>query len=261
MDDPYEINGVILWPDSKEAWALGAVIPVDAGYQFTNFKGWAKFPGGKYAYQYVNGKHTILKHKDSANAWYIDQDCTVVLVDEKPENTYQISFFGNSTYMRNWLGSFLSALLPEKGWITGETMWLDDTFVDTRTNVYAKYQKSDVSNLPVSRFATYSEQLNDLAEVYAFIDDGKCVLATIMSEEYGEAIVEVYGYTADGNLIIADPQLKSVNGVLEMKICCSRALDKDNQVVERSWFEFRGCGFDSRNGDLIGFYSVIGGED
>lgn len=260
MDDPYEINGIILWPDSKDAWALGAVIPVETGYRFTNYKGWAKFPTGKYAYQYIDGKHTLLKHKESANAWYIDKDCTVVLVDEKPENTHLISFFGHSTYMRGGFGSFLAAVLPNRGWISGETMWLEDTFVDTRTNVYAKYQRVEISNLPDSRFATYSESLSDLAEVYAFIDKGKCVMASVMSEKHGEAIVEIYGYTADGDLIAADPQVKTTAGTLEIKVCCSRALDENGQIKERSWFEFKGCGFDSDNGDLIGFYSVVGGD-
>ena len=140
-------------------------------------------------------------------------------------------------------------------------MWLDDTFVDTRANLYAKYQKASTENLPESRFSTYSEELSDLAEVYTFIDEGKCVMASMMSPTHGEVIVEVYGYTADGDRLVADPQVKRMSGSLKFQICCSRAISKDNKIVERSWFEFYGCGFDSHKGDLIGFYSVLGGDN
>lgn len=261
IDEPYEINGVILWPDDKNSWALGAVIPVQNGYQFTNYRGWAKFPSGKYAYEYSDGKHTILKQKKDANAWYIAHDCKVVLVDDRPENTYKVSFFGKSTYLRNGTGELLAWLLPEKGWITAETMWLDDTFVDTRSNTYSQYQKANTSYLDTARYKYYTEQLTDLAEVYAIIDRGDYVLASLISKEHGESIVEIYGYTNDGDLIVADPQIKSINGILRVTARCSRALDKNNRIVENSWFEFSGCGYDSANGDLIGFFYASNKED
>lgn len=261
IEEPYAINGVILWPDNEEAWSLGAVIPVQSGYQFTDFQGWAKFPSGKYAYKFAGGKHTLLDYKQNANAWYIEEDCVVVLVDEQIENTYLISLFGYETYMRNSFGAFLAKVLPDKGWIAGETMWLEDTFVDTSDNIYAKYQTTNITQLDDSRYSTYSNKLDDLADVYRFIDQGDCVLASLMSEDHGETIVEVYGYTKSGDLIVADPHSKSTNGVIFIQANCSRALDKNNNITENSWFEYYGCGYDSSNGDLIGFFSVLSKED
>lgn len=254
---PYEINGVILWPDNKETWTYGAVIPVRNGYQFTGFSGWAKFPGGKYAYQYIDGRHTLLKHNEKANTWKIERDCVVVLTDKQPENTYLISFFGNETFMRNGFGKFLSWLLPEKGWITAKTMWLDDTFVDTSNNTFAPYQKVGPSAYDATRYGQYSKSLTDLAEVYDLIDNGYCVLASLMSEQYGETIVEVYGYTNAGNLIVADPQIKSINGIITIDACCSRALTFSGELTENAWFEYYGCGYDSHKGDMIAFFSTI----
>lgn len=261
MKTPYQINGVILWPDNKEAWTYGAVIPVRNGFQFTGFSGWAKFPDGQYAYQYIDGRHTLLKHNEKADTWKIEKDCVVVLTDKQPENTYLISFFGNETYMRNGFGKFLSWLLPERGWITAKTMWLDDTFVDTSNNTYAPYQKVGPSTYDITRYGQYSKSLTDLAEVYDLIDSGHCVLASLMSEQHGETIVEIYGYTSAGHLIVADPQIKSANGLIRIDARCSRALSSSGELTENAWFEYYGCGYDSQKGDMIAFFSTISNKE
>lgn len=258
---PYQINGVILWPDNKNAWTYGAVIPVRNGYQFTGFNGWAKFPEGKYAYQYVDGRHTLLKHNEKANTWKITKDCVVVLMDKQPENTYLVSFFGKETYIRNGFGKFLSWLLPEKGWITAKTMWLDDTFIDTSSNTYAPYKKQDSLPYLTSRYGQYSKTLKSLSDVYHLIDTGHPVLASIVSEERGETIVEIYGYTYAGHLIVADPHIKSANGILTIDVRCERALSPDGKITENSWFEFYGCGYDSLNGAMISFFSTADSKD
>ena len=256
MKTPYEINGVILWPDNKGSWTNGAVIEVQSGYQFTNFEGWAKFPDGKYAYQYVDGKHTILPYRESANAWHITQDCVVVLTDNKPEDTYEISLFGNKFYLRNQVGKALSAILPDAGWICASTMWLDDTFVETKPYTYSNFTKVDVSQYHGQYYNAYSKDLAALSEVYELIDNGYYVLASLMSEDAGECIVEVYGYTYSGDLIVADPMRKSSSGLLEIDVCCSRYLSDTNVVTERAWFEYAGCGYDSTQGALISFFAA-----
>ena len=254
--DPYSMNGVILWPDDNESWIHGAVIETKEGFQFTGFSGWAKFPEGKYAYQYIDGKHTLLPYRENANAWHITKDCVVVLTDEKPKDTYRIKLFGWETYLRNGFGEFLSWILPEEGWVTCEKMWLDDTFVDTKTNTYTTFKKVNPNSFGESRFEKYSKSLNELADVYRYIASGKYVMASLLSEEHGECVVEVYGFTESGNLIVSDPQLKSNFGILNVEICCSRAVNEDGTVGEHGWFEYFGCGYNSYAGDKIAFFAV-----
>ena len=258
--DPYKINGVILWADNKNAWTHGAVIPIQEGYRFTSFCGWASFPDEGYAYQYTNGRHQKLKFREDINAWYISCDCTVVFVDEQPENTYLINLAGWSFYSRNGLGKFLAWLLPERGWFTACEMWLDDTFIDATRNTYVDFSEPSISKLSPERYTSYSDKLTDVAEVYALIDDGYYVLTSLMSEENGESIVVVYGYTHDGNLVAADPYNKDNSCIIYINACCSRAIDKQNNITENSWFEFYGGGFSSKYGDLIGFFSAISSD-
>lgn len=254
--DPYSMSGVILWPDNYDSWIHGAVIETQEGFQFTGFKGWAKFPSGAYAYQYVNGKHQLLPYRENANAWHITQDCVVVLTDNKPENTYRIRLFGHEFYMRSGIAEALNWLLPERGWITCEKMWLDDTFVNTNTNIYTTFKKTNPYSSGDIRFEKYSKSLDSLADVYQYISSGRYVLASLMSEEYGECIVEIYGFTETGNLIVADPQLKTNFGILNIEVCCSRILNSDGSVGEQGWFEFYGCGYNSFEGDMISFFGV-----
>lgn len=254
--DPYSMSGVILWPDNYDSWIHGAVIETQEGFQFTGFKGWAKFPSGAYAYQYVNGKHQLLPYRENANAWHITQDCVVVLTDDKPENTYRIRLFGYEFYMRSGIAEALNWLLPERGWITCEKMWLDDTFVDTNTNIYTTFKKVNPYSFGDKRFEKYGKSLDSLADVYQYISSGRYVLASLMSKEHGECIVEIYGFTETGNLIVADPQLKTNFGILNVEICCSRVLNRDGSVGEQGWFEFYGCGYNSFEGDMISFFSV-----
>ncbi len=250
---PYEMNGVILWAADKDAWINGAVIETQKGYHFTNFKGWVKFPNDKFAFKLENGKHTNLKHKADTNTWYIAGDCEVTFSDEMPTTTNRITFFGRSFYLRNFVGDALSWLLPDKGWITGENMWLDDTFVDTSQNTYADFKQYNVLPIPGDRMSKYSSSLESLAEVYRSIDKNEHVFASLVSEEHGECIVEVYGYTASGDLIVADPALKSAGGILKISAHCARVIDNDGTLTEYGWFEFAGCGYDSEEDAIIAF--------
>lgn len=254
--DPYSMNGVVLWPDNKEAWLHGAVIETQGGYQFTNFKGWVKFPSGTYAFQYVDGAHTLLPYRADTNTWHITEDCIVVLRDTIPENTYCVSLFGSSFYVRNsWIGDVLDFLLPQKGWLTCQKMWLDDTFIDTQNVTYAPYQK--VSSLSSGTYySKYNKNLDALAKVYQTISNGSPMLVSLQSEEYGECILEVYGFTQAGDLIVADTQLKNNAGVLTIDIKCERTVEDDGTIGTYGWFEFYGCGYSSYEGARIAFVSM-----
>lgn len=254
--DPYSINGVVLWPDNNKSWLHGAVIEVQDGFQFTNFEGWVKFPSGTYAFQYSNGAHTLLPYRAETNTWHITKDCTVVLRDTIPENTYCISFFNHSFYVRNHIiGNIFNALLPSKGWLTCQKMWLDDTFVDTQSVTYAPYRKVNTVNIG-TYYGNYNKKLDTLANVYQVIKNGSPMLVSLQSEEHGECILEVYGFTQAGDLIVADTQFKDRAGVLTIDIKCERIIEDDGSVGTFGWFEFSGCGYSSYEGAKIAFVSM-----
>lgn len=257
IDTPVAMNGVILWPDDNKSWARGGVIKVQTGYQFTNYKGWAKFQTGGIAYQYVDGRHTPLSYRKDIDAYYIEQDCLVVLEKTEKEMTYLISFFGHHSYMRGKLGKFLASALPDRGWITGRAMWLDDTFIDVGVNTKLPCVPLDITTEDESRFAFYSSDLMDLSNTYAWIDAGYYVFASLISEDMGEMIVAVYGYTYDGNLLVMNPATGSSKSVLIITAHCGRCLTPDNKVSQFSYFAFRGCGYSSADGDMISFFSAI----
>lgn len=250
----YAMAGVILWPANKDAWVNGAVIQERNGYRFTNFEGWAKFPEGGYAYRFENGKHIMLDYKEDAEAWKINGDYVVTLTDEIKEETYRISLFGLQFYLRNGFGKFLADILPDKGWLTGESMWLDDTFIDTQPSVYSNFVKRDIAILNEDRYGLYTTKLNELANVYRALENGQHVLASLNSPRHGESVVEVYGYTYDGHLIVASPKDQEIGGIINIKAHCVRALDIENKITENTYFTFAGCGYSSEEGAYISFF-------
>lgn len=254
--DPYSMNGVVLWPDDKYSWLHGAVIEVQDGFQFTNFKGWAKFPSGTYAFQHKDGAHTLLPYREDTNTWHITEDCTVVLRETIPEDTYCVSLVGHSFYIRNaTIGNVFDTLLPQKGWLTCKKMWLDDTFVDTQNITYAPYRK--VGNINGNAYyRNYSKSLDSLANVYQTIKNGSPMLVSLQSEKKGECILEVYGFTQAGDLIVANPQIKSNAGVLTIDARCERIINEDGTIGTLGWFEFYGCGYNSYEGAYITFVAM-----
>ena len=255
---PYTINGVILWPDTNDAWVRGGVIKTQTGYQFQEYVGWAKFPEKGIAYQYADGKHTPLSYREEADAYHIKENCLVVIVPEAKEMTYRISFIGKEKYSRTKFGAFLADILPDKGWLTAEAMWLDDTFIDTNRMRFNQYKVEQNPPDAENRYTMYTNRLPDLAAVYNLIDDGYCVWASLMSQSNGEMIVVIYGYVDNGDLLICDPMKPEQEGVLRVQAHCVRSLDGDSKVSLFEYFTIQGCGY--TEDALIAFYAATKAE-
>lgn len=260
VNTPYKLNDVILWADNMEAKAYGGVIRTRLGYRFCDFKGWVQFPSGKYAYAIKDGTHKLLEYREVENAWRIDGDFEVVLSDEPLEMVQKVEFFGRwKAYLPdNWFGKCVSAVLPsDNGIITCMKTAKKDTWADISENVTAPIKKIEYDSGDSSRFGKNQNALSYLAQVYQTIESGHSVLCSLFSPEYGETIVIVYGYTARGDLLVADQTSLEPIGTLQITEQIHRLMLKDGSIVRYEYFDFKGCGFDSEtNKDRISFFAA-----
>lgn len=256
----FKMNDVVMWADDKDSFIKGGVLKtVSGGYHFNNFVGWANFPSEGTAYKYIDGVHTKLEYRETENAWYIDEDCDVYLIKDEPELVYKYECFGKNGYVYDAWGRFLNTVLPEKGFITCRELWLADTFISIQETKTTKRRTLDESQITAERFAFNNNNLLDLMTVYQFIDKDISVFASIVDPEYGEMIVQIYGYNANGDLLISMDENGS--GVLKINPIAAKTLSSDNNIIASEWFEFEGCGFDSKRGQTISFFATAGNTD
>jgi len=260
LSSAYTMNGVILWPDNESSCMYGGVMQTISGaYYFTDFIGWAKFPDGSYAYKYENGVHTLLEYRKKENAWYIDSDCFVVVTDKEPEHVHQFHIFGNRSYVQDgaW-GSFLSSVLPNKGWLTCRKMWLDDTFISAPqlVTVNVKSEEYTYSKDDSGRFRYNDTSLDNLTALYTAIKKNNPVLVSLNSDAKGESVFFVYGYDAEGNLLIKTLD-GNFYGAITIYPRCTRTINGAGVLSERKWFDFKGAGFDSSKNDTIHFFEAV----
>ena len=86
-------------------------------------------------------------------------------------------------------------------------------------------------------------------------------MASLFSSEKGESVVAVYGYTSSGDLLVCDPNDTTNVGLIAIFPSCVKTLNSNNEISEREYYEFKGAGFDSSNGDTINFFSHSGEKD
>lgn len=257
---PYRIGNVILWADNYNYKAYGCVIETLNGYRFTNFQGWAEFPEGNYAYQIVDGKHVLLGKREAENAWRIENSNEVVLYDEPLDMVNELKIVGlGSFYLEDdFWGNLLSAILPDHaGPITCDTKARIDTWVDARDEVTAPIEKIKYDTSDLSRYGRNQNRLTDLAQVYQILQDGDSVLVALNSVYDGEIIAEVYGYDADGNLLIANADTLKPVGTLSIEPKAKKIMDENGNFSQLEYFDFYGLGFDSRvQSDTIAFLAA-----
>lgn len=96
--------------------------------------------------------------------------------------------------------------------------------------------------------------LKDYSYVIRTLDRGLCVAVSMYSPNVGEAEGVIYGYTPDGDLLVADPGSLKAAGTIHITEYAMRMMGRDGQIGQHTWFEWEGLGFDSlRNGDRIVF--------
>lgn len=254
---PFKINNVVLWPDNLESRAHGAVVKTLVGYRFCNFQGWAQFPDGSYVYAIEEGIHKELR-RNSEGAVYIPKSETGIAVEvyERPlEMIYQFSCCGRPLYISNAVcGEILRFLLPEKGpaLFACRKMATADLDPDTsrgrETSIHTASTKMDDS-----RFGRNQILLTDLARVRKNIEEDIPVMTSLFSPIRGEAVVLIYGYTSQGDLLAADPETGEELGTLHIEERASRLYDKEGKILQCEWFLFDGLGFNSYNKDRISF--------
>ena len=263
MSSACQIKDVIMWADDEYSFAHGGAIAMpDGSYRFSNFNGWVKFNKGKYAYKYENGCHTLLNHNENANAWQVSDGDVVFLTDEKPEEVRLFKLFGLEFFTsENWLSDIFLMILPENGWVTCNKMWLEDTFINIHEYVINHPENVEYDVEDYCRFDANDNNLNNVSTVYKQIDQGITVLASLFSSEKGESVVAVYGYTSSGDLLVCDPNDTTNVGLIAIFPSCVKTLNSNNEISEREYYEFKGAGFDSSNGDTINFFSHSGEKD
>ena len=259
VQSPFKINNVVLWPDNMEARAYGAVVRTLSGYRLCNFQGWAQFPEGSYVYAVDDGIHREL-HRNSDGAVYIPGSDTTVEVYEQPlEMFYQFSFCSLSTYLNNnILGDILCFLLPEDepALLSCRKLASTDLDPDVSRGMETSYEEAS-PELDDSRFGRNHVLLEDLSRVRNSIESNEPVFASLFSPIRGEAVVLIYGYTSDGNLLAADWETGEKLGEIHIEERASRLYDGDGQYVQYEWFIFDGLGFSSYSKDRISFFEVL----
>lgn len=254
--DPYKREGVILWADDLSSRAFGTVVRTQQGYTVRHFTGWVELPEDGYAYEITDGGYRLLHYKEDSNAWRIEGDTDILLSEEKL--TFQHSLHlavWDFTVPDNIVGKALSAILPDHAGILTCRPVAEQKQQSTSVSV-KKIQTPDYDADDRTRYGSNHNSLEELGEVYALIDEGACVLASLNSTGVGETLILIYGYTSDGNLLIADPETVQPVGTLFITPNAAVILTASGETGQQGFFDFVGLGFDSAAFDRIHFISA-----
>lgn len=264
LGSPYKIGNVILWANDYESKAYGSVVKTTTGYRFCNFSGYAQFPDGegRYAYKVENGIRTLLSYREDEKVWEVSSGDTVELYDNELEGTVDISAFGFHIYASDNLAtSVLAKLLPDKGFITATAKTKMDVEPDTRENSTTDIKNVKYDKKDITRFTKNSNTLNDLQYVRQTIDEEEdCIAVSLFSPSEGEYVAVVYGYTYDGDLLLADSSTLEPIGTLTITEKARKIMNESGSLVSYSYFDFEGFGFNSLNGDRISFFATSSGD-
>ena len=259
LGTPYKIDDIIFWPDDYASKAYGGIVRTMMGYRFWNYTGWVRFPGKVYAYEYYDDIHHELLYRSAEEAYRITTSNEIRLYDHPLSFVYKLSlpFAGNLYLENNMAGEIIDKILPDKGgFITCHKLAEDDTQPDVSHNIEVKPAMPTVDKNDESRFGRNQNSLADLANVRALLEHGDCVAVSLYSSTTGEAIGIIYGYTKEGNLLVANDKLEPV-GKIYIREAAMKMMNKDGEIGQRAWFEWNGLGFDSsRYGDRINFVAT-----
>lgn len=249
---PYKRNGVILWATDIYSKAYGSVVSNGYSYEFRNFKGWAQFPEKGTAYK-IEGEYLIpLEYRENENAYKIEKACKVIVTQDDVGLTNRLTLFNNEINIgNNTVSSVLSTILPDR--TNGFIKCIYAGIHKKPDNIICEIKSVDTEKITDKRFSVNENKMENLANVMAALKEGKCVLTSIYSEEKGEALAIIYGYTSDGEYLIADANtLKSI-GSLTISFYTNNIVNKNSEIKQENRYEFEGLGYNSRNGSNIRF--------
>ena len=268
VGSPYKVGNVILRAADYTSKAHGSVVETPRGYRFTNFSGYAQFPAteGRYAYRVVNGERQLmtsrmLNEKTDEKVWEIHQNDTVELYYDRLEETVEIKLFGKPFYLGSTKATrALAKVLPDRGFICGKLRMRKDVEPNVADPVTTDIKKPVYDSEDGYRYTVNTNTLNQLQTVRKSIEEhDTCIAVSLYNRNYGEYIAIVYGYTSNGNLLLADIDTLKPIGVLGITERASMVVNNDGEMLSRSYFDFDGFGFHSYNGDRICFFAASSG--
>lgn len=269
VSSPYSINNVIMYPSNYASRSYGGVVQLDrdkkglvGAYRFVDFNGYVQFPEDGYAYKYENGTHTLLTKDEKNNVWKIEGSCVVEVYSSQLKEMKKLTVFNHNIYLdSNEILDVISKILPSKGFVTMTDIVEVDTYADTSKNTVATIEKPVYDTSDTTRFKNNTNSLNDLLFVRSTIEEGGCVAVSLFSEDDGEYIGIIYGYDAEGNLMVADPDTLEDIGKLYIKEKTVKMLDEMGDIVLVSSFDWSGLGLSSSNGFKISFFAATKNTD
>ena len=261
MASPYKIGDVILWASDYSSKAHGAVVARNSfSYHFANFTGYAQFPEDKGNYAYVkeeDGSRQLLPHREAENAWKIPGSCDVELYDKPLEQVARFSFLSFNLYMPE--NSFLriaADILPDRGIVSAKNEYKADVTPDTKdAKIVSKIVKPSYDSTDTYRFTVNSTALTDLQYVRKAIQNDQCIAVSLYSKDKGEAILVIYGYDTDGNLLVADPDTLKPVGQITITPTAKKVLDGSGKILVQEYFRWEGFGFQFAKRDRICFFA------
>jgi hypothetical protein len=264
VNTPFTIHNIILWADDYYSKARGSVLPLsDGSYNFFRFQGWVQFPENPVcAYKVVNGVQTPLK-KNANGYFYIDSKylTNVRIYQEQPEACYILYVLGTGYTLPENVGTkILSFILPNHGFgvFTIKPALIND--------VDGTYQEKAVTNKIITtslndfsdvRFGRNECNVTDLAKIFEYLENDSNVIISLMSQDFGESILEVYGYTTNNNLLVCDPKTGEDFGYITIKAMSERLLNQSGSIEAWERFSFEGCGYSSAAGNRISILGIM----
>lgn len=264
VSSPYKMDNVILWADDYTSKAAGGVVETINGYHFYNFKGYAQFPDekGRYVYGVKNGTHTLLNHLEAENAWEINGYEDIEIYDSPLKEIVEFNLFSKLVYANaNFFTKALAFLLPDKGVITAEKKMDVDVDPDIDQWTTTDIRVPDYSYENGARFEKNTNLLQNLQYVRQMIQADRCVAVSLFDSNDGEYIGVIYGYTQDGDLLIADCSTKEHVGIINITEIGRKILNNEGSFSYSTIFAWNGLGFSSSSGDRISFFAVSEGNE
>ena len=261
---PYKIGNVTLWAADYTSKAHGSVIETTRGYRFSNFTGYAQFPeeDGVYAYRVANGTRELLKYREKEKVWEIHPYDEIELYHYKLEEIVEMKLFKKYFYLTsNKFTRIVAKILPNRGFVCAKLKMRKDVEPDISDPVIIEVKKPVYDSEDGYRYTLNTNTINALQYVRKTIaDKNTCIAVSLFNRNYGEFIAIVYGYTASGNLLLADIDTLQPIGVLGITERAVKVVTNDGEMMSRSYFDFDGFGFHSYNNDRISFFAASSGS-
>ena len=274
--EPFTINGVTMWATDYYSRLYGTAAPGIKDYRFSRFDGWARFPrendGEIYAYAVKDGNHQLLQYSEEKDAWRIEaakEDMLVEVYDKQLETYHVVNAFGQDYIIQEdtLLSKIVDKIIPdENSFITHRRVIEIDMYQVPEQITQTAIVMPEYDSENHSRFSRNMNQYSDILSVYESIRNGVPLAVSLQSDRKGETICMVYGYTENGDLLIADENGKVTRKTktpmtLKIEFHAHILVNESNNTYVMRYYDFSGIGFNSKDGDRIHFINLYPEEE